>query len=334
MNLEEAEIQVLASMFGAESDNESVDRASLEKRGQRYWFYLEDWSSAFDNLLEKALVAGNDESYCLTEQGRPLAEAYFKERPDYYWYYYQRFYDAADASETHSRYCEQTYGLDLCQEGMTDMESVHNLIESLNLKPGQQILDLGCGAGGISEYISDQTGAQVTGIDYSAIAIATANARTKTKRSRLIFLEADLNSLELTPDHYDAAISVDSIYWVNDITDSLKRITRSLKPDGQLAILIVHLLEYCDSPEELEIDNTYVATALKQLELNYESFDKTDSFRDFWPRTKESLLALREDFEREGNGYICEHLLKEADTEFLPAIEANELRRYLYVVRT
>jgi hypothetical protein len=45
------------------------------------------------------------------------------------------------------------------------------------------------------------------------------------------------------------------------------------------------------------------------------------------------MLALKGDFESEGNGYICEHWLREANEEFLPALEANELRRYLYLVR-
>ncbi len=334
MNLEEAEVQVLASIFDAESNSEPTDRASLESRGQkRYWMFREDWSSAFDSLMRKALVDVDDERYRLTEQSRSLAEAYFKERPDYYWYFYQHFYGAADASKAHSRFCERAFGLDLCQEGMTDMESVQLLVDSLELQPGQHVVDLGCGAGGISEWISDQTGTQVTGIDYSTVAVATAVARTQSKRSRLRFLEADLNTLELPNESFDAAILVDAIYWVDDEKDVLDRIVRTLKPGGKLAIIIVHLLEYCDSPEELEIDNTFIASALDNLKLGYQSYDITDAFSEFWPRARESMLALKDDFESEGNGYICKHWLREANEEFLPAMEANELRRYLYIVR-
>ncbi len=142
MKLEEAEVQVLASIFGAESNSEPTDRASLESRGQkRYWMFLEDWSSAFDSLMRKALVDVDDERYRLTGQSRSLAEAYFKERPDYYWYFYQHFYGEADASKAHSRFCERAYGLDLCQEGMTDMESVQLLVDSLELQPGHHVVD-------------------------------------------------------------------------------------------------------------------------------------------------------------------------------------------------
>ncbi len=113
----------------------------------------------------------------------------------------------------------------------------------------------------------------------------------------------------------------------------LDRIVSTLKPGGKLAIIIVHLLEYCDSPEELEIDNTYIASALDNLKLGYQSYDISDAFSEFWPRARESMLALKDDFESEGNGYICKHWLREANEEFLPAMEANELRRYLYIVR-
>ncbi len=332
MTLSEAEIQVLATLFGAESKNQPVDKASLEKSGECFWIYLEDWSDAFSSLIGKDLISGSEEGYQLTESGHPIARTYREERPDHFWYYYQQFYDKAHASHAHTRFCEQVYGMDLCQEGLMDMESIHDLLDRLSLKPGQRLLDLGCGAGGISEYISDQTGAHVTGLDSSAIAISTAKARTENKHSQLKFIEADLNTLDLEPLSYDAAISVDTIYWVNDTYDSLERIIRTLKPGGQLFISIVHILEYCDRPEELEIDKTYVALALDKLQLDYQSVDRTESFLDFWPRVKKTMLGLKEDFDGEGNGLIYQHWIKDADAEFLPAIESNDLRRYLYHV--
>lgn len=332
MTLSEAEIQVLATLFGAESESKPVDKASLEESGRCYWIYLEDWSKAFSSLIDKGLVTDDDEGYHLTEIGRPIARSYREQRPDDFWYYYQQFYDKAHASRAHTRFCEQVYGMDLCQEGLMDMNSLHELLDRLDLKPGQHLLDLGCGAGGISEYVSDHSGVNVTGLDSSAIAISTAQARTKNKRSHLKFIEADLNTLDLEPQSYDAAISVDTIYWVNDVWDALKRITRTIKPGGQLVISIVHILEYCDNPEELEIDKTYVAAALDKLKYDYQSVDWSESFLDFWPRVKKAMLTLKADFEAEGNELIYQHWMKDADREFLPAIESNNLRRYFYHV--
>ena len=211
MNPSEAEIQVLAILRGAELEAQPTDRASLEKRGERYWIYLEDWSTAFSSLSDKGLIDGGEAGYRLNDAGRPLGDAYHRERPDMYWYHYQRLYPAAHASAAHSRFCERLYGEDLCQEGMTDMAALGDLIQRLDLKPGDHLLDLGCGSGVIAEYISDQTGAKVTGLDYAASAIAEAKKRTAGKSSRLTFLQGDMNALDLPAGSFDAAISIDTL---------------------------------------------------------------------------------------------------------------------------
>ena len=59
------------------------------------------------------------------------------------------------------------------------MDALQDLLERLDLDAGQQLLDLGCGAGGISEYIADHSGAVVTGVDYSSTAIETAGQRCR-----------------------------------------------------------------------------------------------------------------------------------------------------------
>ena len=131
MNLSEAERQVLATLQGAELESQPTDRASLEKRGESYWIFLEDWSDAFSGLASKGLIGSDDGGYRLTDTGRPLGDAYHRERPNMYWYYYQRFYPAAHASAAHSRLCERVFGEDLCQEGMTDMAALKDLLAAI-----------------------------------------------------------------------------------------------------------------------------------------------------------------------------------------------------------
>jgi hypothetical protein len=117
------------------------------------------------------------------------------------------------------------------------------------------------------------------------------------------------------------------------MVDALQRIVKALKPGGQLILTIVHIPEYCESPEELEIDRTFVATALDELKLDYQSVDRTESFLDFWPRIKRVLNSMEEEFEKEGNEFIYQSLMREADDEYLPAIQSGGMRRYLYHVR-
>ena len=45
---------------------------------------------------------------------------------------------------------------------------------------------------------------------------------------------------------------------------------------------------------------------------------------------KETAEALREDFSRDGAAFICNTWIRDADEVFLPAINANRIKRYLY----
>lgn len=333
MNLSEAEVQALATLHGAEADGAPTDETSLRSRGECYWIFQEDWTDAFPNLAGKGLIEGDEGGYRLSESGRPLAHGYHRERPDMYWYYYQRFYPAARASVAHSRLCERVFGQDLCQEGMTDMAALEDLLVRLDLKPGDHVLDLGCGAGVIAEYISEQTGAKVTGLDYAAPAIAEAMERTADKRSRLAFLQGDMNALDLPERSFDAALSLDTLYWVADLADTLSQVARTIKPGGQIGIYMLQGLGDGDPPAILEADGTKLAQALAKLNLPYDAYDYTSQNADFWRRNWEAATDLREAFEAEGNGFIATSLIKEAEEEFLPAIKAGEMTRYLYHVR-
>jgi len=330
--MNEADVQVLASIRRAEVEGESPDLETLENGADRYWKYLEDWSNSWQRLLDNGLIQGDESGYSLTERGRPLAEQYYAERPDHFWYYYQHYYPAAQASTAHSRLCERVYGKDLTQDGQADMGSINDLIAHLGIQEGDKVLDLGCGAGGIAEYISDVTGAQVTGLDYAATAIETAANRTKGKRDRLAFVQGDMNSLDFADHSFDKVVSIDTIYWVADIDEALSSIGRLLKPGGRIGVFIANTPLIEDDPGALEPNGTWIARSLRKQSLDYDVYDYTESFLNFWPRLKKVALELRDDFIAEGNEVIFDSFMLDADEDYLPAAEAGKLRRYLYIV--
>jgi len=330
--MNEADIQVLASIRRAEVEGESADRATLENSADRFWKYLEDWSGSWQSLIAAGLIQGSDSGYSLTERGRPLAESYHLERPDHFWYYYQHYYPAAQASRTHSQLCERVFGKDLTQDGQADMNSLNDLIDFLDIKEGDKVLDLGCGAGGISEYLSDATGAQVTGLDYAASAIETAGNRVAGKEDRLAFIQGDMNALDF-PDHsFNKIVSIDTIYWVADIDDALASIRKMLKPDGRIGIFVANTPLMDDSPDAYKLHGTWIAKSLQKLGLNYDVHDYTDSFLSFWPKMKEVVTDLRDDFIAEGNEIIFDSFMLDANDDYLPAAAAGKLRRFLYVI--
>ena len=245
----------------------------------------------------------------------------------------QGLYSVANRSEAHSRFCERVHGRDLCQEGQADIACLDDILNLLELRPDDRVLDLGCGAGGIAEYVADRTEAIVTGVDYSASAIETANARTEGKRDRLTFVRTDFCSLEVADNSYDAAISIDSINFIAEKTEVISRFVRAVKPGGQLCIICVHIINEGENRGALGVDKTPVALALASLKLHYQAHDYTASLLKLWPLVKETAEALREDFIRDGAEFICETWLRDAEKTFLPAIEARRIKRYLYHVR-
>jgi len=333
MKLTEAEIQVLASIAVLEADGKATLRQDIETRGEEYSTYKEDWSNAFDTLAEKGFVDSGVSGLTLTEAGRPRAEKFRKERPDLYWYQYQNFYSAAHASKTHSEFCERVFGRDLCQEGQTDMPALMHLQNSLKLRPNDRVLDLGCGAGVIAEFISDEIGAHVVGLDYSQQAINAANERTLTKRNRIEFVAGNFNDLNFPDASFDAILSLDTLYWAADLKEVTARLISMLKPNGRMGVFMNHHIGPNDSPEGLAVNHSDLGIVLDGLCQPFESFDYTKEIGEFWKIFYAAAEDLLPQFEQEGNGSIAEGYIRESREDYLPDVEAGRIARYLFLVR-
>lgn len=87
---------------------------------------------------------------------------------------YEEFYRKIEGNSSFSKFCTAVFGIDLSQDGFADLEQVDALLETLGLKPGSKMLDIGCGNGKLCEYARAQAGAEVFGFDYSPSAIESA----------------------------------------------------------------------------------------------------------------------------------------------------------------
>ncbi|MGI9352856.1 MAG: methyltransferase domain-containing protein [Rhizobiaceae bacterium] len=333
MKLTEAEIQVLASIAVLEAEGKGTRRKDVESRGEAYWSYKEDWSEAFDTLITKGLVDSDGSLLTLTETGRPHAEKYRKERPDLYWYQYQKFYTAAHASKAHSILCERVFGKDLCQDGQTDMPALMHLLGLLKLRPKDRVLDLGCGAGVIAEFMSDETGANVVGLDYSQSAVDAANERTQAKRNRLEFVAGNFNELDFPDASFDAILSLDTLYWAADLKEVTEHLLSMLKPSGQLGVFMNHHIGPNDPPDSLTVSHSEFAIVMESLNQPYQSFDYTKEIGDFWKKNCAAAEELLPKYEKEGNGFIAEGLIRESHEDYLPDVETGRIARYLFLVR-
>ena len=151
--------------------------------------------------------------------------------------FYTVFYSAIEHSSVHHAFCERVFGIDLCQHGFADLQQLELLLQVTHLGPTHRVLDLGCGNGMIAEYLSDRSGAHITGLDYIPSAIRQAREGTALKADRLSFIVGDINALALPEEAFDVIISIDSIYFSQDYSLTLSALRAALCPGGQMAFL-------------------------------------------------------------------------------------------------
>ena len=100
-------------------------------------------------------------------------------------------------------------------------------LDLLDPKPGERILDVGCGEGTLTKKIIDR-GATVLGIDNSPE--MTAAARAKGVDALLLAAE-DMQFFA----EFDAAFSNATLHWVLQKDQAARAIFRALKPGGRFA---------------------------------------------------------------------------------------------------
>jgi trans-aconitate methyltransferase len=105
-----------------------------------------------------------------------------------------------------------------------------SLIEMLAPRPGERILDLGCGSGQLTAKIAE-SGAEVIGLDRSEEMIAAARRNFPASR----FEVADAANFTVdTP--ADGAFSNAALHWVKDADGVAKSVARALRPGGRFVV--------------------------------------------------------------------------------------------------
>lgn len=131
-----------------------------------------------------------------------------------------------------------------------DMEREHRPIaepalELMNLAPGDQVLDIGCGAGWLVREIAGRVAeGRVAGMDISDEMVRRAR-RGATDLRNVEFTVGAADSIPQAAASFDKVISVESAYYWPDPALGLKEILRVLRPGGSAWVLINY---YRDNP--------------------------------------------------------------------------------------
>ncbi|MEA5504123.1 methyltransferase domain-containing protein [Halotia wernerae UHCC 0503] len=102
-----------------------------------------------------------------------------------------------------------------------------NLLKLLNPKPGESILDLGCGTGQLTAKIA-QTGCKITGIDHASSMIEKA----RQNYPDLSFNVADARNFRVNQP-VDAVFSNAVLHWIKEADQAIASISQALKPGGR-----------------------------------------------------------------------------------------------------
>src|SRR5579863_311071 len=119
------------------------------------------------------------------------------------------------------------------------------VLDRMQLKPYDNVIDLGCGAGWLSSLLAEQVPeGRVVGIDVSDEMIRHARRRN-IDRDNVMSVIGEAEQIPWDAAFFDHAISVESAYYWPDPARALKEIFRVLRESGSAWIAINY---YRDNP--------------------------------------------------------------------------------------
>src|ERR1700676_4989419 len=155
-------------------------------------------------------------------------------------------------------------------------------IRLMNLRPGERLLDLGCGSGWATRLLARLVGegpegfGQVVGLDVSDVMVRQAREASKDFEN-ILYVWGSAQQIPWEENFFDKVLSVESFYYYADQDRALSELFRVMAPHGRLFILI-NL--YRDNPYSLQwVDKLKVPVHVRSAE-EYVDLFKQHAFED------------------------------------------------------
>ena len=303
----------------------TADSSALSSRQKIFRKYLEDWTPAYESLIEKELLTREENTYSLTSLGKVFARQLRRDHPPI-WYWYKEYYERAPISKAEAEF----------QGRMNDAMDIFisRIIELGAFTPHSRLLHIGCGDGAIAETISEQTGAHVTGIDFIPEAIRLARERSAGKKDRLTFIEGNASHIHFPTNSFDALLSLGApLFCVDDLPETIRQMAQVTRPGGTMFILFDDELR-SDGTTEIPsmVTHQTLAEILQSRGLPLTTHDFTNTRLS---RAKQELQLAGElkcSYETEGNLSLYERHANNART-LIKKIESSQMRSCLYHIQ-
>jgi arsenite methyltransferase len=189
-------------------------------------------------------------------------------------------------------------------------------IRLMNLRPGERVLDLGCGSGWATRLLARLVGdgpegfGQVVGLDVSDEMVRLARESSKDFEN-ILYVWGSAQHIPWEENFFDKVLSVESFYYYADQDRALMELFRVMAPRGRLFILInlykdnEYSLQWVDKlkvPVHVRSATEYVELLRKHAFENVEARripDDTPTPDDYPTKSFNSIDDLRA-FKREG----------------------------------
>ena len=144
------------------------------------------------------------------------------------------------------------------------------ILNNLDLKAGQQVLDIGCGGGHLLEELAKAVGpnGKAYGLDSSEDQLIQARERC-VEYNNVSIIQGFANDIKLKNNSCDSVVSAQTFEYIKDVDESIEEVARILKPSSTFINISIlwDYYKFYGAEEDLNnlIQNTFKAHCSHQM---------------------------------------------------------------------
>lgn len=116
------------------------------------------------------------------------------------------------------------------------MSTAENLVESLDVLPGEKVLDVACGSGNGAIAAARRAWGNTTGADFVPELLERGRERAAAERLEIDFVEADAEDLPFDDGAFDVVISIYGAMFAPNQPQAASELLRVCKPGGRIGM--------------------------------------------------------------------------------------------------